>query len=76
MTLDCEQTFCFGPDVVVRANKMPVMTMSVASDQSQCILILFPVWIHLSLIDMAVYQLYSLLCRAGLTAKIEKFCSY
>ena len=28
------QIFCFSPDVLVRANKIPLMTMSAASDQS------------------------------------------
>ena len=27
--------FCFNPDVLGRANKMSIMTMSIASDESQ-----------------------------------------
>lgn len=34
LTLDSstQEAFCFSPDILARANKMPMMTMSVASD--------------------------------------------
>ena len=35
MGLSTQQMFCFSPDILATANKMPILTISTASDQCQ-----------------------------------------